>query len=185
MRLHVSKWGAISFSLTRLLWNAYLVTLFRSIVQHPYIIVHIKAEQRPRFPSCLVDNEVVEGVVLRQTAMSVQVPPLRNRATYMRNDQILLDVHHVVNTGPTQFRELCPAFFQELSDVVALFALFRNCACKYTHQSLMHGRAGVDALAERTHCHRTTSSCPTLIMNMNRDLLRHSSYDLCHPSNCR
>lgn len=41
----------------------------------------------------------------------------------MRDDQVLLDVHQVVNARATELRKLLPAFLEEDSNVVALLAL--------------------------------------------------------------
>lgn len=41
----------------------------------------------------------------------------------MRDDQILLDVHEVVDRDGTQFRKLLSAFLEELRDRVALLTL--------------------------------------------------------------
>ena len=47
----------------------------------------------------------------------------KERVTHVRDDQILLDVHEVVDRDGTQFRELLSTFFEELRDRVALLAL--------------------------------------------------------------
>lgn len=108
--------------------ETYLVTLLGSIVQHSHIVVHVKAEQRPRLSSSLVDNKIVEGIVLqsnhtdRQLAFQSRLDDTTKMA-HVRDDEILFDVHHVVYACPSQFRELSSAFLQELPDVVTFLAL--------------------------------------------------------------
>ena len=41
-----------------------LVLLDRGIRQQAHIVVHVEVEERPRLPSRLVHDEVIEGVVL-------------------------------------------------------------------------------------------------------------------------
>ena len=42
-----------------------LVFLHTSIMHHTHIVVYVEMEQGPRLASCLAQDEVVEGVVLR------------------------------------------------------------------------------------------------------------------------
>lgn len=49
-----------------------------SIVLQPYIIIHIKMKQRATFASGLRDDEVIEGHIVRQ-------------------NQVLLDIHQVAD----------------------------------------------------------------------------------------
>lgn len=81
-----------------------LILLDTGIVGQADVVVHIKAEQRAGLSAGLVDNEVVEGVVVG-------------------DDQILLDVHHVIDADAPQLLELLAALFQELGDGVSLSAL--------------------------------------------------------------
>lgn len=41
-----------------------LVLFNRSIGEQTHVVVHIEIEQGTGFPACLVDDEVVEGVML-------------------------------------------------------------------------------------------------------------------------
>jgi hypothetical protein len=43
-----------------------LVLLDRRVMDHSHVVVDVKIEQRTGFPSGLVDDEVVEGVVLQR-----------------------------------------------------------------------------------------------------------------------
>lgn len=47
----------------------------------------------------------------------------KERFAHVRDDEILLDVHKVVDRDGPQFRELLSAFLEELRDRVALLAL--------------------------------------------------------------
>lgn len=50
----------------------------------------------------------------------------------MRNDQVLLDVHEVVDRDGPQLGELLPALVEELSNAVALLAL-RGSVARQSH----------------------------------------------------
>lgn len=50
--------------------RTYLVPFLRRVVQHPHIIVHVKAEQWSRLSSSLVHNKVVESVMLEEKGVS-------------------------------------------------------------------------------------------------------------------
>jgi len=84
-----------------------LVLFHIGIVGQTDILVHIKTEEWSRLSTGLVDNKVVEGVMVR-------------------DDQILLHIHHVVNTDTTQLLKLLPALFQKLCDCISLLALQRE-----------------------------------------------------------
>ena len=44
--------------------SLHLFLLHFGIIHHANIFMNIKRKERPTLPSCLVDNEVIEGVVL-------------------------------------------------------------------------------------------------------------------------
>jgi hypothetical protein len=64
------------------------VFLHSGIREHSNIIMHVKIEQRPRFSTGFIHDEVVEGIMLlhdQDTRRSTPVP-----RTYMGYNQILL-----------------------------------------------------------------------------------------------
>mmetsp|Transcript_27537 Transcript_27537/g.60237 ORF Transcript_27537/g.60237 Transcript_27537/m.60237 type:complete len:243 (+) Transcript_27537:753-1481(+) len=82
--------------------------LHTRIVHHTHVLVHAEIKQGSRFASCLVDDEFVEGEVLGQ-------------------DEILLDVHEVVDADSPQLPELrgqlVPHRLEEGPDAVPLLDL--------------------------------------------------------------
>jgi hypothetical protein len=129
--------------------------------------VHVKAEQRSRLSSSLVDNEIVEGIVLQgfHTDRRLASSPGSTRTTRMahvRDDEILFDVHHVVYACSSQFRELSSAFLQELPDVVTFLAL----------RSVKQGSAGaLERITQRTtHVYRLSMTCtiPVTVRDFDR-----------------
>ena len=85
-----------------------LVLLYPRIVDNPHILVHVKLKQRSALPPRLRHNEIVERVV-------------------MRNDQVLLDVHQLVDRDCLELVEFSAQALQralqELLDAVALLDL--------------------------------------------------------------
>lgn len=74
------------------------------IADHADVVVHVKVEKWAGLASGLVDDELVEGVVVR-------------------DDQVFLDVHQRVDAVTSQFWDLRTTLLQEVRDGVALFAL--------------------------------------------------------------
>ena len=82
-----------------------LMLLPARVVHQSDVLVDVKLEQRAKFAAGLRDDEIVEGVVLR-------------------DDHVLFDVHQLVHGGHAQLIELRPqdveTFLQKLLDCVAL-----------------------------------------------------------------
>lgn len=70
----------------------------------------------------------------------------------MRDDQIFLDVHHIVHACSTQLGELSSAFLQELTDVVALLALISSIMNFKIRRSFGHPASA--------HLYRLSVTCP-------------------------
>lgn len=101
-----------------------LVLFLSSIRQQTNVVVHVKVEERTRFTASFVDDEVVEGVSLRNE----QVSGAREKemlTAYVWDDQVLFYVHHVVHIHSSQLGELLTRFLEERGDGVTLLALER------------------------------------------------------------
>jgi len=87
-----------------------LVFLDCSVSHHSNVVVDIKVEQRPGLAAGFVGDKVVEGVVVW-------------------DNKILLDVHQVIYTNTTQLWELLPTLLQKRPNIISLRALSTTSTC--------------------------------------------------------
>ncbi len=66
--------------------------------------MYIEIEQGTTLPSCFIDDEIVECVM-------------------MRDDQVFLDVHEIIDVDASEFGELLTGFFEKGGDLVAFLDL--------------------------------------------------------------
>ena len=65
------------------------ILLFGSVCEQSDVVMDIEIEQRPRFSSCFIDNEVIERIMLPNVHQ--QAKNKLKCITYMRYNDVFLD----------------------------------------------------------------------------------------------